>query len=41
MPGRSAHNLNTCLDSSTGKIVKVIFEDENFLDDDALKLLRI
>jgi glycosyltransferase involved in cell wall biosynthesis len=35
--GRSAHNLNICLDSSTGKIIKVIFEDDYFLDCDALK----
>ena len=35
--GRSAHNLNTCIDSSVGKIIKVMFEDDYFLDDDALK----
>ena len=35
--GRSAHNLNTCLDSSTGKIIKVMFEDDYFLDNDSLK----
>lgn len=35
--GRSAHNLNVCMDSSIGKIIKVMFEDDYFLDDNALK----
>lgn len=35
--GRSAHNLNTCIDSSVGKIIKVMFEDDYFLDVNALK----
>ena len=35
--GKSAHNLNTCLDACVGKIVKIIFEDDYFVDNDALK----
>lgn len=35
--GRSAHNLNTCLDFATGKIIKVMFMDDYFLDINALK----
>jgi len=35
--GRSAHNLNTCLNSSVGKIIKVMFEDDYFLDNESLK----
>lgn len=35
--GKSAHNLNTCLDSSTGKIIKVFFQDDYFLDNYALE----
>ena len=34
--GKSAHNLNTCLDFSTGKIIKVLFQDDYFLDESAL-----
>jgi glycosyltransferase involved in cell wall biosynthesis len=35
--GKSAHNLNTCLDFAVGKIIKVMFMDDYFLDSDALK----
>lgn len=35
--GKSAHNLNTCIDSSTGKIIKILFQDDYFLDNQALE----
>lgn len=35
--GISANNLNTCIDSSTGKIIKVLFQDDYFVDDNSLK----
>lgn len=39
--GRSAHNLNVCMDSCTGKIIKIMFEDDYFLDTDALKKISL
>ena len=38
--GKSAHNLNTCLDFSIGKIIKVLFQDDYFLDIDALYKIK-
>lgn len=38
--GVSAHNLNTCLDSASGKIIKVIFQDDYFLDNEALEKIK-
>lgn len=38
--GKSAHNLNTCIDSSTAKIIKILFQDDYFLDNRSLEKIK-
>jgi glycosyltransferase involved in cell wall biosynthesis len=38
--GKSSHNLNTCINSSTGKIIKIMFQDDYFLCNDALEKIN-